>query len=402
MGNENQMKNLPESISIFLPETIADPDGKPKLYSLNEEFAKTKKNKNPFFYLAVGSFVAALIFVAVLVTVYVQRKSLSTEISISEFEDIKLMEILDTVKKYENDLNVAKRELADLQGQMNDELAYAPDEASRQRILARRQAGIAAKQAKINDLQGKIDQYDQRLQENMKKAESVVQNYQKMHRIQMEEQQAYYEKKIDETVLRYNPYFQSGRILGILNIPIPAPKAGPRLNDYLRELRDENIISEKDFKSLQGMVNDNSALVAQMLDVPYKNSVAPTLQHVDYFQKAIAESYEKIWTSLVRAVREKNQALAHFRYAFDYSARMDSEAGYVIDPRDAKSIIVYLSGNQNVKEGDIGMVFRTDDNYIGKIQFFQTVAGMRAKIVDMQDNRAIRPLDKILIKLKQE
>lgn len=396
------MKNLPESISIFLPETIQDPDGKPKLYSLVEEFAKSKKNKNPFFYVAVGSFVAALIFAAVIVTVYVQRKSLSTDISISEFEDIKLMEILDTVKKYENDLNIARRELADLQGQLNDELAYAPDEASRQRILARRQAMIAAKQQRINDLQGKIDQYDQRLQENVKKAESIVQNYQKLHKVQMEEQRQYYERKIDEMVLRYNPFFQSRQVMGILNAPIPAVRTNPKLTDYLKELREENIIAEKDFKSLQGMVNDNAVLVAQMLDVPYKNSVAPTLQHMDYYAKAIAENYEKLWTALVRAVREKNEALAHYKYAFDYTARIDNEAGFIIDARDMKSIIVYLSGNQAVKDGDTGLVFRTDDNYIGKIVFFATTTGMRAKMIDIQDNRAIRPLDKILIKLKQE
>ena len=47
MGNDKQIKNeLSKAGSRFLPEEIINVDGGSEVYSLEHEFARSKKNKN--------------------------------------------------------------------------------------------------------------------------------------------------------------------------------------------------------------------------------------------------------------------------------------------------------------------------------------------------------------------
>ncbi|HPA73977.1 MAG TPA: hypothetical protein PKY31_17020, partial [Spirochaetota bacterium] len=55
-----------------------------------------------------------------------------------------------------------------------------------------------------------------------------------------------------------------------------------------------------------------------------------------------------------------------------------------------------------VKSGDTGLVFRDDDEYIGKIEFVVSATDTTAKIVDLAENKKLRPFDKILIKYRKE
>jgi len=50
----------------------------------------------------------------------------------------------------------------------------------------------------------------------------------------------------------------------------------------------------------------------------------------------------------------------------------------------------------------VGLVFRQDDQYIGKLKFFQAKDGIRARVLEIQENTAIQPFDKILIRVTQE
>ena len=77
MGNENEIRDIEpreDGTSIFLPEAIQDPEGKPPEYSLNNEFARTKKNRNYGFYLLVAGFMVALIAGTLMLAQLIQER----------------------------------------------------------------------------------------------------------------------------------------------------------------------------------------------------------------------------------------------------------------------------------------------------------------------------------------
>jgi len=136
MGNENEIRDIEprdDGTSIFLPEAIQDPDGKPPEYSLNSEFAQTKKNRNFGFYLLVAGFMVALIAGTLMLAQLIQERFNREEVEITAFEDIRLIEILDKAKRLEGELERARARLGETRSTMNDELARAKDEETKKK-----------------------------------------------------------------------------------------------------------------------------------------------------------------------------------------------------------------------------------------------------------------------------
>ncbi|MBP7604672.1 MAG: hypothetical protein KBA15_12125 [Spirochaetes bacterium] len=406
MGNENEIRDIEpreDGTSIFLPEAIQDPEGKPPEYSLNNEFARTKKNRNYGFYLLVAGFMVALIAGTLMLAQLIQERFNREEVEISAFEDMRLIEILDKAKRLENELEVARNRLNDTRGTMNDELARARDDETRAAIRAKYAARIKNQQQEVAGLQQKLDAHDVRLQENIKKAEAIVSNYQKLHNIEMEKQKRYYENRIAETVLKYNPHFTERELRRILeDKKPPLDKNVPRLNDFKKELASDARYSEAEFTEMRRMQSDQQSIIRRMNRIPYINSVAPSLDKIEYFSRELTGRYEKMWGGLADSVRVKSAHLNHFRYAFDYLARTEPESGYIVDPRDPDAIYVHLRAVHMVKDGTTALVFRKDDEYVGRIQFYAGSAGIMARVVEVQEGRKIQPFDRILIKVQQE
>ena len=150
------------------------------------------------------------------------------------------------------------------------------------------------------------------------------------------------------------------------------------------------------------MQSDQQSIIRRMNRIPYINSVAPSLDKIEYFSRELTGRYEKMWGGLADSVRVKSAHLNHFRYAFDYLARTEPESGYIVDPRDPDAIYVHLRAVHMVKDGTTALVFRKDDEYVGRIQFYAGSAGIMARVVEVQEGRKIQPFDRILIKVQQE
>ncbi len=406
MGNENEIKDIEpvnDGTSIFLPEAIQDPDGKPPEYSLNSEFARTKRNRNYGFYLLVAGFMVALIAGTLMLAQLIQERFNREEVEITAFEDMRLIEILDKAKRLENELELARTRLGDTRGTMNDELARAKDEETKAAIQAKYRARLRNQQGEVASIQKKLDVHDVRLQENIKKAEAIVSNYQKLHNVEMQKQKQYYENRIAEIILKYNPHFSERELQRILKEKIPAlDKSVPKLQDFKKELTSDARYSESEFAEMRRMQSDQQAVIRRMNRIPYVNSVAPTLDRIEYFSRELTGRYERMWGGLADSVRIKSAQLDHFRYAFDYLARTEPESGYIVDPRDNGAIFVHLRAVHGVKDGTTALVFRKDDEYVGRIQFYGTGAGIRARVLEVQEGRRIQPFDRILIKVLQE
>ena len=61
----------------------------------------------------------------------------------------------------------------------------------------------------------------------------------------------------------------------------------------------------------------------------------------------------------------------------------------------------FVSSSSPVADGDQGLVFRADDEYIGAIIFSVTGNGISARVVELAPNKQFQPFDTFLIKKKE-
>lgn len=197
-------------------------------YKLDEEFAKTKRNRNPFVALAIVIFVGIFTAGAVLVTLYIQEESKNVPVNIEDFADVNLKEVLDRAKKLENNLQVARRELQDLIAERDrkieavrvkaeqdiailDQMSLSSAEKERRTANIQQEAeeevasieeayadSIAAKEQEIAEIEEALAAYDSQMVEQAKKQEEVLNNQQKKFELQMQETTEYYETQLAE------------------------------------------------------------------------------------------------------------------------------------------------------------------------------------------------------------
>lgn len=443
MGNENKVTDIIQrSKEVFLPDELR-PDETTQVYSLADEFAKTRKNRSFAFFFIVLGFVTSIVVASILVTQYIQHKQRLIDIGISDFEDLKLRELLESSNKFQGELNSARDALEDIKLQMQKEILSVKDASSRDRdavlsknlsndetdrqlkriqareeqrinqVKAQYQRKIDEKEIEITGLKAKVDSYDQNMKAGVQKAENILNNFQKLHNIRMEKQKAFYEgeienlknyykRYIDTLILKYNPIF-AAQLTPILKAPMRKEYASmPALKDYQTELRREGVMAKDKFSSLRKSIDDNSILISRMQRIPYENSVPDALNQMAQLTNRIIYDYENLWYDLIEVIRQKNSIISNYQYAFDFHSKQFPETGFVIDPRDPNSIRIHLSTIQSINNGDIGLIFRSEDEYIGKIQFVKKPFMIVGKTIEVAQFKRIQPFDKILLKIQKE
>ncbi len=443
MGNENKVTDIIQrSKEVFLPDELR-PDETTQVYSLADEFAKTRKNRSFAFFFIVLGFVTSIVVASVLVTQYIQHKQRLIDIGISDFEDLKLRELLESSNKFQGELNSARDALEDIKLQMQKEILSVKDASSRDRdailsknlsndetdrqlkriqareeqrinqIKAQYQRKIDEKEIEITGLKAKVDSYDQNMKAGVQKAENILNNFQKLHNIRMEKQKAFYEgeienlknyykRYIDSLILKYNPVF-SAQLNPILKAPMRKEyESTPPLKDYQAELRREGVMAKDKFSALRKSIDENSILISRMQRIPYENSVPDALNQMAQLTNRIIYDYENLWYDLIEVIRQKNSIISNYKYAFDFHSKQFPETGFVIDPRDPNSIRIHLSTIQSINNGDIGLIFRNEDEYIGKIQFVKKPFMIVGKTIEVAQFKRIQPFDKILLKIQKE
>lgn len=444
MGNEDKVKDIvSRSKEIFLPDEL-QPEEVQQVYSLNEEFAKTRKNRSLAFLFIVAGFIFVIIASSVIVTYWIQQQQTQLDLSISDFEDLRLRDLLETSNRYQGELNGAREDLDEIKLQMEKEILRVKEGTARQRegVLARHlpenetdrqlkllqaqeerkiiavkaqyQNKLNEKEEEILTLKAKVAASDKGMKDNVQKAENILNNYQKLHNIKMNKQKEYYENEIynlklyhkryvEALILKYNPVFHSTRLQGILKSEAsPVYAKTPEMKSFQSDLGREGAISKEGFDRIRRNVENNALIMARMNRIPYENSVAPALTQMTQLTNRIIYDYENLWYDLVNIIRKKNEIIGNYRYAFDYHSKIYPEGGFIIDPRNTRNIRVHLSTVLNVKTGDIGLIFRAEDEYIGKIKLIKHSSVIYGTAIEIAQNRKILPFDKILIKLQKE
>ena len=315
-------------------------------------------------------------------------------------------------------------------------------------INADYQPRIEALEARIAALQDELDAYDTRLVEQAKEQQEILNSQQRKHEIEMASTVDYYESQINDMtiknesevsalneyhdsfvqqqetnhaneirrlkqlhareiaalILKYNPEFSSPRLLEIINrsADLSAVEA-VEIKRYRSVLGEEDLLSVSEFRQLRSYLEDLSLLTARLQEVPYENSIDPAVNQIENLAAIVLEHYEELWSGLADKLAERNMDVAHFIHALDSLVADSRENGYVLDPRDSEKIIVFIDKIHQVSEGDLGYVFREEDELIGIIRFSVTPREITASLVEITaPEETIAPFDKILIQIHGE
>ncbi|HPD78412.1 MAG TPA: hypothetical protein PLH88_08320 [Spirochaetota bacterium] len=446
MANDNKMKKKKdeskEIVSLagkFLPEEIVNSDGRTEIYSLEEEYAKTRKNKNWFVIFTVVGFILFISLITYLIYNYSTDKDRNIEVNITEFDDLRLKEILNSTRITDNNIQLAKNDIIKLQVEMRNAIlevnnrylqsqnalldkGYSDAEVKSRLALLKKE-----EDAEVNSIKKK---YDGLISEKRAYVSSVEQEkikalrelekqskkfgkfsdenkvYEQKMKMLTESSQSglalmanFYERYVRYIIQKYNPLFSSGEVKSALDRNMKRDEA-LNLKGYDDLYQKENIISKKRFDETRQKIYDQNILIQRLIGVGYENSVPVALRTIDNLSHSIVNDYETLVFSLLSTVKEKNSELEDYRIALDAVLKEKPESGYIISAKDTSKISVHINRLIPVHDGDEALVFRTDDLYIGKIILYRSSDGIKGKLDSLAGKEKLRPFDRILIKVK--
>ncbi len=437
MGNEIEIKDLDIKSTSFLPAEIRDIDGITEIYSLEDEFAKTKKNRNLGLYASIGLFFIFVIGSAIAFSIYIEGRNQSVEINIAEFEDLRLKEVIDSARSHENNLDLLlikleilkvdqnKRILEIRQDQFRKELALLARELPVDRtdrglaqIRATERKQIAAVNeefdSQIKAQEQEIEDIKRELAEKKAVEESgqadAISNIDRLNELKMAELKKsndsgvvslreYYENYIKYLTSLYNPRFATPNIRNVLNSA--KSKQVKTVNGFHPVLQQEGVVSYGDYQRLKRKNSDNQFLLNRIQRIPYKGTVAPSLSAISIMSKSIESDYEQLLRNSANVIRYKNGIVGNYAAALDLMLADSSENGYIINADNTRAIHVHLHEMFGASINKTATVFREDDEYIGRIRITKTEHDgiIRARLVALAKGKSFQPFDKILLEI---
>ncbi|MGA2976498.1 MAG: hypothetical protein ABSF77_14410 [Spirochaetia bacterium] len=478
MDDEKQVKDLSEvAKEVFLQEANRIRAEKPKLYDLEEEFGRTRANRSFRTAFLILGFVIVAAGVTVFLTLFIQNQSRRVPVDISDFQDVNLKDLLSSAANNENDLDKAKRALADVQQELATKsealssdiagqiavlnaqgMSPSSTAAAEKKLQTQESAGLdglraqyapvlEARQADVAAAQKKVDSSNQAQISAARKQEEVLNNQQRLHDIELAQTKAYYESKLKELsdahqreiaalkenqarvvkamddtkkreiaalILTYNPVFTTDPLKALLASPL-SPGISSSFSELAPQLVGAGYSTADAIAAMRDALQNRTALYARIKSIPYQNSVPSALAHLDFFDRSLVRSYEDIAARLLQQIRADKDALkardaqiaqlnsivSQDQAAFQFYARKIRENGFLVDVRDSQRIVPFASSSSPVSDGDQGLVFRADDEYIGTILFSVTAVGISARQVELAPDKQFQPFDTFLIKKKE-
>jgi hypothetical protein len=366
-------KEVSKSTALFLDEEIAG-ETQTIDYSLSEEFAKTRKNKNYLFYPVVFGFIIALSLFTYILTQDIQERNRSVEVEIKEFQDLTLADVINQARENQKKLGSLKAELQESQRNLQERLQRIEAEAQQRIALIKaRDLSPEEKRKQIaaiqNQYSGRVQnlksEYEQRIRQKEQEISSI--------RNRLEQQQQKMETKFARE--RENILAQKERL-------------HEREMDRLRQSYENRIekIREQNEKQIRELKEHQKALINQLQE---------------NFQKEIAQ-IKKQNQEFLTFLNEKQRILEKYRYGLTQYTRSRMETGYILDGRNPDKIILILNENYPVQRGDKAVILDNDGNKIALIEITPRENYTEGQILDYYLKKDIEPFFPILIQLKQE
>ncbi|HET6486597.1 MAG TPA: hypothetical protein VFH83_09275, partial [Spirochaetia bacterium] len=366
MGDDNEVRDLAKiAKEVFLQDAEHIEAEKPKLYDMEQEFARTKANRSFRTILVTLAFVALAIGATIFLTIYIENLNKRIKIDIADFEDVTLKDLLSSARKNEDDLVNAKNAMQDTQNEIatksqtittaiagkisvldaegleksdyDAQVAKLKDDEKNQQAALRASYAtvLRQRQAAIDSAQKAIDAYDSKQMAAAKKQEEVLNNEQRLHDLELAKTKDQYETQIralkeghaqeiadlkatQERVvdamktkyandvaaltLRYNPVFDTTPLKNILALPIDA-KLTLILGDLTTRLTAGKYVDPKVLSGIQDTLNRRTALYERIAQIPYRNSIPSALAHLDFLDRSIIRSHEDVAGTLLSIIQ---------------------------------------------------------------------------------------------------
>jgi len=453
MGNEDKVKDLVQTKYYFLKDGENIGTGQVEVYSLEQELFRNKKNKSYGLVLIIILFIALLGGGAFIISEIIQRRGEDIDVNIAEFEDLRLREILSEAQNAESRLRMARADLDDLKRDRNNEInrvkadsekeleiiinrSLSPEDRGnlvadlrareRERIAKIEESyeqKIADKEQQILELEVEVAEIDSETMARVARSDKIVNNYEYLANLKLKQQEERYEQRIREInsrhrrdianlqsqhrrltaalIERFNPTFKNEQnILEIIERPVDDISfATPSLKDFSQAVKGYRVPDKVDYGALRQKIFENTVLLRRMNRISYTNAVPQALVMINELSRDIVAGYEDIWVSLVGVIKKQDSLLEHYYYAFNSYARLNRANGYILDARDTDNIVAFVEGIYTPKEGDLALIYR-DELYIGKVSLIPKDDRVIVRIEELEEDRKIQPLDKILLLLK--
>lgn len=235
MDNDREVNSLvTRTKGLFLKDLGREFQDRQKRYDLDEEFAKTKKNRSPFVVIAVTAITVILTVVSILIAVSIDEAAQNMDVGLGNaFADVNLKDVLDTVKRNETEMEQARRALRDLIDRRDTALATAQQRADQeirliesqdltavarsraiaavqerlpaelQRIHQEYDPQIAEAEARIAEIQARIDQYDARQLQLARQQEERLNAQQRIFELERDQLIAQHQQEVQDLTTRY-------------------------------------------------------------------------------------------------------------------------------------------------------------------------------------------------------
>ena len=460
MDNENKIREFkidPDNVNVdlFLPSKFDTLEEKIKLYNLEEEFAKTKKNKDIFSTLLFILFIL-LISVSSLALIFQSQKgSQKLSVDIADLEDINILEILNTTRSYEDDLARIRVELEDLQKKKERDILDVKEDIKKRidyiNITQKKQTQekidtinnlkkeqtkrinnineayrpkIEKKEKEIKILEEKLKIFDQekikvaqdkediilsddqvkdyQIKEIEKKYQNDVKKETDYYKKRIERLEDYYKNLINDVTLKYNPILTDQNIVNILN------KDRDVSITYENKLSSDYIYPNKDIiGNLREMQEELGLVHNQLNDIPFENSVPDLLRRIEQLEKKISNLYEDIILELINQKKSVEKNLSYYTTILNKYANNFLDRGYIIDASNSNDIDFILPKNVKINNGDIKRVIRQHyivkdgksyTEVIGTIEFYLSDDNvLKVKIKDIKKNKNFHSFDIIVL-----
>jgi hypothetical protein len=425
MEHRHEMKNELSSKDYFLKRDLVEYE-KPNIYSLEAEFAKTKRNRDFRPYMVFFGFILLVALSTVAVANYLEIKSKQVNIDISDFEDLRLKETLSAATELGNELDRKTEELTSLQTSYQTEITKLKREiqlktkTSAETNKGSQSTALTKEKKRLETLQKKYEkQIAQkqaeitRIQKESKIENQDIEDYRRYYQLELKKQKDYYEnklknldksnkqeneslkerqKKLLDELNQFKEVFEDEQ-LAELSSPIVSGGATLVLNTYRKELQQEKVLERSAFKKMRAKINQLTAIMKKLQMMPDSNPAGPPLKQTNALANSLINDYEKLWFSLTDRVSQKNLQLGSYQYGLTAFLKEKHATGCIIDPRqDEKPVIFYLK-NWEPDTETIVALYRGKDEYLGKLKLIPSEAGARVQVMEMATNKKIQPLD---------
>lgn len=452
MGNDNKVsKGLTRRTEVFFRENAVESIERPVLYSLEDEFAKTKKRKNFFVYAGAILFAGALVAVTLIITSEIEQRNSAIKVDVSDFRDLNLTDLLQNTKKDETRLRSLMQEIADLRGNWQLDRQKVADRyvterdiatiryssaADRQRALvqvqgneraelggldARYQKAIAERQREIDEITKRLAGRDKKMVQGAQAMEMVLGSQLKLLEIERKKIEDDWRKRLDEAqqrsrteaaeqrrlqkklteslVLRYNPVFSEPALKSLVAANPGFPPQAVQ-HSWQAVLAREGVMDQAPFDALRKNAAEERLLLQRLISVGYTNSVVPALNALGVRQANLIAGYETLWRGLVQRIEQKNARIDSYGRAFSALMQQTREHGYILDTVQPERYPVIVNPAYPVRSGDLAFVIRGENTRIGMVRLERTRDGLVAVPAGAFSAKPA-PLDKILLQLRQ-